>query len=314
MSASPHSTPEPIKPSPLPNEPWDEVSVDFCGPFPTGEYFMVVICDYSRYPVVEKLSTLTASNVIAHLETIFGMFSVPNIVKSDNGAPFNSHEFAKFASNMGFKHRKITPLNPKANGTAEAFMKPLVKTMKTASASGKNFKSELTVFLMNYRSTPHPSTNLTPFELMFNRKIKTKLPKFSVPRNDKYVRQRDTNSKLKNKQYADVKRKAKPCTLQPGDPVLVKQTMKNKLSTPFTHKQGYVVRRKGSMITVRYEGREITRNSSHFKLVPIPNNVDNTTPTERGRNAVHPDTNLLPNNLRRSDRQRRKPKRYRDDY
>ena len=46
----------------------------FCGPFPTEEYFMVhvVICDYSRYPLVEKLS-LTAQNVIyvSHIERFF---------------------------------------------------------------------------------------------------------------------------------------------------------------------------------------------------------------------------------------------------
>ena len=301
MAASSKSTPEPLKPSPLPDKPWDEISVDFCGPFPTGEYFMVVICDYSRYPVVEKLFSLTASNVIAHLERIFGMFSVPKILKSDNGSPFNSHEFAEFASIMGFKHRKITPLNPQANGTAEAFMKPLVKTMKTASASGKNFKSELTVFLMNYRSTPHPSTNVSPFELMFNRKMKTKLPTFSVPTEDAEVRKRDQNAQLKNKTYGDIKRKAKPCLLQQGDKVLVKQKVQNKLSTPFSHTLGEVIRRKGSMITARFDGREITRDAAHFKLVGKPPEIVGT-PSQTVERPIH-----------RPIRTHRKPQRYRDE-
>ncbi|XP_052806647.1 uncharacterized protein K02A2.6-like [Mya arenaria] len=308
MSASPQTTVEPIKPSPLPKKPWDEVSVDFCGPFPTGEYFMVVICDYSRYPLVEKLTSLTAQNVISHLERIFGMFSIPSVVKSDNGAPFNSHEFTQFANSIGFKHRKVTPLAPQANGLVEAFMKPLVKTMKTATASGKNFKSELTIFLMNYRSTPHPSTGLSPFEIMFNRKMKTKLPTFIVPRNDIYVRKRDTKSKQKNKKYADEKRKAKPCTLQPGDPVLVKQPKQNKLTTPFSHKWGYVVRRKGSMVTVRYDGREMTRDAAHFKLVPVPpthsqQHKQRSGPREQQNNE---------NEQRRPNRHRQMPIRYRD--
>ena len=77
--------------------------------------------------------------------------------------------------------------------------------MKTALASGQNYKSELTNFIINYRSTPHPSTGVSPFELMFNRKMKTKLPQFSVPpsRNGKYVEERDTKVKQKNKYYAD---------------------------------------------------------------------------------------------------------------
>ena len=306
MSASPQTTPEPIKPSPLPKKPWDEISIDFCGPFPTGEYFMVLICDYSRYPLVEKLRSLNAQNVISHLERIFGMFSIPNVVKSDNGAPFNSSEFAQFADSIGFKHRKITPLAPQANGTVEAFMKPLVKTMKTATASGKNFKSTLTVFLMNYRSTPHPSTGLSPFEIMFNRKMKTKLPTYSTPIKDTSIRKRDTHIKQKNKKYADERRKAKSCTLKPGDPVLVKQPKQNKLTTPFSHNWGYVVRRKGSMVTARYEDREITRDASHFKLVSIPSQ-------DSSQNRQRPRPCEQQNNRKyRPKRQRQKPIRYRD--
>ena len=50
----------PLKMSPLPSRPWSELSMDFCGPFPTGSYLMVIVDDYSRYPVVEILSKLTA--------------------------------------------------------------------------------------------------------------------------------------------------------------------------------------------------------------------------------------------------------------
>ena len=90
---------------------------------PSGEYFMVVICDYCRYPVVEKFNSVAAQAVIPLLERIFGLFSIPNVVKTDNGSPFNSHTFSEFAAQLGFKHRKITPLHPKTNRTAEAFIK-----------------------------------------------------------------------------------------------------------------------------------------------------------------------------------------------
>ncbi|XP_053403127.1 uncharacterized protein K02A2.6-like [Mercenaria mercenaria] len=303
MSASPSTTQEPIKPSPLPKQPWDEVSVDFCGPFPSGEYFMVVICDYSRYPVVEKLHSLSAQTVIPHLEKLFSLFSIPSVVKTDNGSPFNSQIFSDFADRFGFKHRKITPLHPMANGTAEAFMKPLVKTMKTASASGKNFKTEISSFLMNYRSTPHPSTGLSPYELMFNRKMKTKLPQFSVFRKDKYVRERDTKAKMKNKRYADIRRKTKYSTIKPGDKVLVKQNIRNKLDTPFSSSVGKVIPRKGSMVTVQHNDRTITRDISHFKPVNSFNDSD-----QRKSSSDADGTSL-----RKSGRKRRPPRRFIDE-
>ena len=195
MSVSPHSVPDPIKPSSLPMKPWDEVSMDFCGPFPTGEYFMVVIDDYSRYPVVEKLMNIKADTVTVRLENIFGIFGIPSVIKTDNGAPFNGHVFSEFANAYGFRHRRITPLHPMSNATAEAFMKPLVKAIKTSNVQGQNWKSALSKFLLNYRSTPHPSTGVSPGELMFNRRMKTKLPQLITKSKDTVVRKRDTKIK-----------------------------------------------------------------------------------------------------------------------
>lgn len=35
------TTTEPTKPTKLPKAPWKEVSIDFCGPFPSGDYLLV---------------------------------------------------------------------------------------------------------------------------------------------------------------------------------------------------------------------------------------------------------------------------------
>ena len=48
------------------------------------------------------------------------MYGVPEVVKSDNGTPFQSAEFKKFSEFLGFKHRKISPFWPMANA-------PLIK-------------------------------------------------------------------------------------------------------------------------------------------------------------------------------------------
>ena len=61
---------DPIISTPLPDEPWQSVSVDFTGPFPSGEYLLVMIDDYSRYPEVEIVSNLSARTVLPKLENI----------------------------------------------------------------------------------------------------------------------------------------------------------------------------------------------------------------------------------------------------
>ena len=43
--------------TPLPSAPWKEVAIDFAGPFPTGDYIMVVIGEYSHFPEVETITS-----------------------------------------------------------------------------------------------------------------------------------------------------------------------------------------------------------------------------------------------------------------
>jgi hypothetical protein len=80
---------------------------------------MVIVDDYSRYPVVERLMSLKAGPVIAKLQAIFSMFGMVSVVCADNGPYFNTCAFKQFAGKTGFVHRKITPLHPMGNAIVE---------------------------------------------------------------------------------------------------------------------------------------------------------------------------------------------------
>lgn len=99
---------------------------------------------------------------------------IPEVITSDN-VPFGSEEFTAWCKQLGvIKHSKITPLWPAVNAQVERFNKTLEKTIRIASVEGKNWRSELFVFLMNYRNTPHnSSTGVSPASLMMNRHIRT---------------------------------------------------------------------------------------------------------------------------------------------
>ena len=99
---------------------------------------MVVIDEYSRFPEVELLTSTSAKAVIPKLHAIFARQGVSDILKSDNGPPFNGHEFENFANHLGFRHRRITPYWPKANGEAERLVKTLEKNIRIAHIDRKN--------------------------------------------------------------------------------------------------------------------------------------------------------------------------------
>ena len=137
---------------------------------------MVVVDEYKRYPIVDIPKSVSHRCVIPWLDQIFSMFSIPEVVKTDNGPPFSSDQFRQFANYLGVYHCKITPHWPRANAEAERFMKTLSKITRAVVTDNMNRRQNMHVFLHNYRATPHCSTGAAPAELLFNRPFRTKLP------------------------------------------------------------------------------------------------------------------------------------------
>ena len=245
------SRPDPLQMFPLPPEAWHTLHMDFCGPFPTGEYLFAFIDTYSRFPEVEILHSTSASAIIPKLDRIFSTHGLPLIIKSDNGPPFNSEDIRKYMAENGINHSRITPLWPQANSEAENFIKPLTKAIRLAHAERKTWKKHLYKFLLNYRTTPHCTTEFAPAELLFNRKVHNKLPQLSdnTQSTSLEVRRKDEKAKAKMKAHGDAKAKATPSKIAVGDLVLAHQRKQNKLSTPYEIRAFWVIHKRGTLIT-----------------------------------------------------------------
>ena len=102
--------PSPLQMSELPPEPWHTIHVAIYGPFPTGEYLLVAIDAYSRFPIVEIVQTTSAKSTIVKLKKIFCTHGISRILKNDNGPPINSQDFKVFMQEYGISHRRVTPL------------------------------------------------------------------------------------------------------------------------------------------------------------------------------------------------------------
>ena len=220
---TPVYTREPLDMSVLPDNPFDEVSVEFA--HVSSETLLVVIDDYSRFPfVVEQVSFTSASAVIPKLDQLFATFGTSRIVKSDNGPPFNGDKFATFAQVLGFQHRKVTPLWPRANGEVERFVKTLKKSIKPTKIEGKNWRKALQAFLHNFCTTPHTTTGIAPSVLLMKHALRNKIPQAnSADPMSEIIRKHDSLQMMKIKFYADNKRYVKPCNISPGDSELVKR-------------------------------------------------------------------------------------------
>jgi transposase InsO family protein len=267
QAATPQVKREPLQMSKLPVAPWKELSADFAE-LPGGDYLLVVIDDYSRFPVVEIINSTSARTVVPRFDRIFSEYGVPDVMRTDNGPPFNSREYKLFAESVGYKPRLVTPLWPRANGEAERFMKTIKKTIKAAKIENKCWKQEMYRFLRNYRATPHCTTGLPPATVLFNRSMKVKLPEIPFVESRPAMESRDAMAKHAMKTYADNKSYVKVDPLNIGDVVLVKRNPQySKSDTPYNADPYTVIAKKGTMVTARRGGHQITRNTSFFKRV-----------------------------------------------
>ena len=112
------------------------------------------------------------------LQELFARFGLPETIVSDNGTPFTSKEFEKFCKLLSINYLKLAPYHPRSNGLMERFIDAFKRAIKKANGI-KAENEELQEFLSIYRLTPNPNTNanVSPAELMFARKIRSKFDK-----------------------------------------------------------------------------------------------------------------------------------------
>ena len=318
QASVPETKREPLKMSPLPTAPWTEISVDFAE-LPMGQYLLVLMDDYSRFPIVEIVPSTSASVVIPRLDKVLSEYGTPDVLRTDNGPPFNSRDFANFAEDLGFRHRKITPYWPRANAEVETFMRTVKKVIKTSICEQRDWKAELNRFLRNYRATPHGTTGFPPATLLHDRWMKIKLPQLMTePSNRRDLQKRDSDNKAKMKKAADSKSYVKQSTLKEGDVVLVKPAIRRRKTDPAYGEQPYrVIQIKGSMVTAERGNHKVTRNTSFFKRVNNDVYFDAEDSWDDdddvGENPPVAPVQPVADAPRYPARQRRRPRRF-DDY
>ena len=120
----------------MPNKSWQDIHIDLCGLFPTGEVPLVCEDACTRWPEVVILKTTTSAVIIIHLKKIFAAQGIPMTVVSNNGPQFVSEEFLR---DYAITHRKVAPYWPQANAQVERFNRTLEKAIRGAHVEGKNW-------------------------------------------------------------------------------------------------------------------------------------------------------------------------------
>ena len=125
--------------------------------------------------------------------------------------------------------------------------------------------------LTGYRSTPHPTTEVAPYEALMNRQVITKLDhqvrESSENARDTAINKRDERYKGKTKKNAE-NRNTTEHNFSVGDRVLIKQKKRSKWSTTYEPAFYTVARTNRSRIAARRitDGQELYGDASQCKI------------------------------------------------
>ena len=164
------------------------------------------------------MQSTTTEKITDCLADGFCIHGLPNTIKSDNGPQFKSNEFREYCAQHSIIHQKVTAKWAQANAEVERQNRSLLKRLQIVQAENKPWRVELRKYLTAYRSFPHNATGRSPAELLFNRKVKGKIPAFRIDHAyDHEVHDRDAQQKAKSKAYADIHCRASPSSIDLGD-------------------------------------------------------------------------------------------------
>ena len=172
------------KPAPTPLCSWpfalrslERMHIDFCEY--KGKMILIMIDAYSTFIWAHVMNADTTTlKTLSVLYMWFADRGFPSTLVSDNGPQFTSKDFTDKMEKWGVKHILTTPYHPASNGLAEKAVGIVKDKLKKMDAPGSPLELHiyLQIVLLHYRSTPHTSTEQTPYELIMNAPVPVMFP------------------------------------------------------------------------------------------------------------------------------------------
>lgn len=156
---------------------FDRVGMDLVFGLPTSTTHeftgILVITEYlTKYPYAVPIKSKCAEEIAKHFLDYICIFGPPKCVLSDQGLEFNNKIMNSLLTMHGIEHRVTSAYNPRTNGHTERFNQTLIKSLrKHAEENPLDWPKCLPYVLFSYRTRVHSTTNYTPYELMFGRKV-----------------------------------------------------------------------------------------------------------------------------------------------
>ena len=156
------------------NYPLETIAMDFTQVERSsdGRDTILVITDvFSKWTMAIPVKDQTARTVVkALLDHWFSVFGAPVQIHSDQGRSFEAEVVSLLCDHYGIQKTRTAAYNPRGNGQTERFNRTLHDLLRTLTPEEKKqWPKHLKNLLYWYNATPHATTGISPYALLFGR-------------------------------------------------------------------------------------------------------------------------------------------------
>ena len=140
-----------------------------------NKHLLVVVDHFSRWCEVYPLKDMSASSVASVFVNEFvARFGVPSRIHSDQGGCFVGELLTKTCALLGIARSAITSYHPQGNGVVERMNRTILSMLSKylEENAHSEWDQHLPMIMLGYRSQIHRSLRLSPYEVLFGRRVR----------------------------------------------------------------------------------------------------------------------------------------------
>ena len=153
-------------------KPWEILAADILEvPVSRQNHrYLLVLMDYfTKWVKAIPLRDQTAASITEAIIKICSSFGVPSILHSDQGRNFESDMLHQILQAFGIKKCRTMAYHPQCDSMVERFNHSLLQLLRCYVNTEEDWETYLPLVLYAYRTAPHSTTGISPFQLMFGR-------------------------------------------------------------------------------------------------------------------------------------------------
>lgn len=159
-----------LKPLPVPNRIWSELSIDFITDLPKSDnctYIMVITDRLSKSVIFEACKDITVQTVVdKFLRLVYRNHGLPKAIVSDRGSQFTGSFWKRLCEQLGIKRRLSTAYHPETDGSTERMNQTLEAYLRSyINYNQDNWATLLYNAELAINNRDAASTGISPFFL-----------------------------------------------------------------------------------------------------------------------------------------------------